>query len=63
MCNHYNDVLVEFHSSLCLIKDKKMGRILIKGKIRDGLCYFEGLKSSQWPTLKSRPIQTLGITD
>ena len=32
-----NRVFVEFHANCCLMKDKTMGTILLRGKLRDGL--------------------------
>ncbi|KAH9693065.1 retrovirus-related pol polyprotein from transposon RE1 [Citrus sinensis] len=32
-----NDINVEFHKSVCFIKDKSQGKILVKGVARDGL--------------------------
>jgi len=34
--NDYN-VIAEFHSNVCLIKDKNTGLVLIRGQLRDGL--------------------------
>ncbi|KAH9726247.1 retrovirus-related pol polyprotein from transposon RE1 [Citrus sinensis] len=34
---HDNDIDVEFQKSVCFIKDKSQGRILVKGVARDGL--------------------------
>ncbi|KAH9667197.1 retrovirus-related pol polyprotein from transposon RE1 [Citrus sinensis] len=34
---HENDVDVEFQKSVCFIKDKRQGKILVKGVARDGL--------------------------
>ncbi|KAH9718448.1 hypothetical protein KPL71_022235 [Citrus sinensis] len=33
---HDNDINVEFHKSACFVKDKKQGKILMKGVARDG---------------------------
>ena len=32
-----NRVFVEFHANCCLMKDKTMGIVLLRGKLRDGL--------------------------
>ena len=34
---HDNDINVEFHKSVCFIKDKSQGKILVKGVAKDGL--------------------------
>lgn len=42
-----NDIYVEFHDSLCLVKDKVIGKVLVEGKIKDGLYQLPGaLKSA-----------------
>ncbi|XP_062075736.1 uncharacterized protein LOC133779850 [Humulus lupulus] len=32
-----NDVFLEFHKNCCLVKDKKIGIVLLKGHVKDGL--------------------------
>lgn len=39
-----NDVIIEFNSSGCFVKDKQTGTILLKGTQKDGLYEFENAK-------------------
>ena len=32
-----NNVIAEFHSTFCLIKDKEKGQVLFRGVLKDGL--------------------------
>lgn len=38
-----NAILIEFHPTLCFVKDKNTGTILLKGIVRGGLYQVEGL--------------------
>lgn len=37
-----NDVFFEFHATQCLIKDKITGKIMLQGRIKNGLYQFQG---------------------
>lgn len=39
-----NNVLIEFDSSGCLVKDKKSGRTLLRGRLKEGLYEFQNPK-------------------
>nr|KYP50444.1 Retrovirus-related Pol polyprotein from transposon TNT 1-94 [Cajanus cajan] len=41
-----NDIYVEFHDVACFVKDKLTGRILLEGKIKDGLYQLPGGSTS-----------------
>uniref|UniRef100_A0A803PRX7 Reverse transcriptase Ty1/copia-type domain-containing protein n=1 Tax=Cannabis sativa TaxID=3483 RepID=A0A803PRX7_CANSA len=50
-----NFVFLEFHKSCCFVKDKKTGRVLLKGTLKDGLYVLEECsralkKTRQLPT-------------
>lgn len=42
-----NNVLVEFHSQACFVKDKVIRRTLLQGKIKEGMYELKDLKSSK----------------
>lgn len=42
-----NDILIEFDSCGCYVKEKSMGKLLLKGNLKDDLYEFQGQGSSQ----------------
>lgn len=39
-----NAIFIEFYGDHCLIKDKVMGRRLLRGELSNGLYWFEGME-------------------
>jgi len=55
------DLVVEFNSSSCLIKDKNIGEVLLQGCLKDGLYRLSSTlalvaSSSSAQSIKSQPI-------
>ena len=48
-----NKVFVEFHSNVCLVKDKKNHQVILQGKLEDGLYKLHILETKS--CIKSHP--------
>ena len=40
-----NNLFVEFHANFCFVKDKETGKVILQGKLKDGLYQFQLPKS------------------
>ena len=48
--------MVEFHSNVCLIKDKTIGLVLLRGHLKDGLYW---LLPASWPAVNKNSTLSL----
>ena len=44
-----NDVIAEFYSDCCLVKDKNMRKVLLKGTLKEGLYQLDVAKLQDRP--------------